>query len=89
MDQLSTEMFSNPTVTVGNYQKSAEEFRDVCQSIFGRVLDGDEIADFISAPDGAVVTVQASSSDGSMELRLAYKWFDEQHEYLVYTESVL
>jgi hypothetical protein len=85
--ELSAEMFDSPAVEVAGYQEYKEDIQTACEAIFGRLLEPEEFAELISAPNASRLLIEAQRYGDSMELKLSYKWFEGTHDYLLYVDE--
>lgn len=87
VDDLSSEMFGNPTVQIGGYQGHTKEIRQACRAIFGRALTPLDFAELIAAPDQSELLITVDQGDHDIKLRVGHHWFNGTQNYLIYREA--
>lgn len=89
MDQESRKLFAHPVVTVGGYRDNEGAIQSACRAIFGRVLSPEDFVEFIGAPDGSSLEIEANIGEeyNDVALRLNHYWFGEPHQYVVFLDE--
>lgn len=87
-DDVSTseEVAGLPLITVEGYQEYKEGIARACIPLFGRVLEAEELAELVAAPNNSVLSVEARGSD-DIVLRLSYKWSKGTQDYIFYVDE--
>src|SRR5947209_1132523 len=87
MDDPTEERPDSEAIKVVGFAEHADDIGRASVAIFGFALSAADFAEFIAAPPGSSLSVEASFQDDNIELSLAYSWFEDTHDYLVYRDG--